>query len=102
MPGGGQVSTGAMPGGAVPIGAAGMGLAAGARSGAVGGGDTVRQGRGPSPSATPTEPEGVPLGGMGGARPAGQADKEHKRKYTVVENHDEVIKVVPAVISREG
>jgi hypothetical protein len=89
-----DASAGAVPGGAVPVG--GMGLAAGARSGA--GADTVRQDRRPSPPPTSTESNGVPLGGMGSARPAGEKDKEHKRKYTVVEEHDEVLDVVPPVI----
>jgi hypothetical protein len=96
---GGQVSTGAMSGGAVPVGAAGMGLAAGARSGA----DTVRQDRRLSPAPTSTEERGtsesVPLGGMGGARAIGEKDKEHKRKYSVIEEHDEVVRVVPPVIT---
>jgi hypothetical protein len=96
---GGLVSTGAVPGGAVPVGATGMGLAAGARSGA----DTVRQDRRLPPSASSTDErgtsDGVPLGGMGGARAAGATDKEHQRKYSVVEQHDEVLKVVPPVIT---
>jgi uncharacterized protein YukE len=89
-----DASAGAVPGGAVPVG--GMGFAAGARSGA--GADTVRPDRRPSPPPTSTEPNGVPLGGMGGARMAGEKDKEHKRKYSVVEEHDEVLDVVPPVI----
>jgi hypothetical protein len=92
----GQMSTSAVPGGAVPVG--GMGFAAGARSGAVGGGDTVRPDRRLSPPPTSTEPNGVPLGGMGGARLAGEKDKEHKRKYTVIEEHEEFLDVVPPVI----
>jgi hypothetical protein len=99
---GGQVSTGAVPGGALPVGAAGIGLAAGARSGAGRGADTVRQDRTLPPSPTSTggrgTPDGVPLGGMGGVR-AGETDKEHKRKYSVVEQHDEVLEVVPPVIT---
>jgi hypothetical protein len=38
---------------------------------------------------------------MGGARAAGEKDKEHKRKYSVIEQHDEVFKVAPPVIGGE-
>lgn len=99
--GGGQVPTG---GGAVPMSAAGIGLAAGARSGAGAGADTTRQNRTPTSATSTDEREstgGVPLGGMGGARGAGEKDKEHKRKYTVVEQHDEVVMVAPPVIGVE-
>jgi hypothetical protein len=81
--------------------AAGIGLAAGARSGA----DSVRQNRTFAPPPTSTEERatsgGVPFGGMGGARSTGEKDKEHKRKYSVVEQHDEVIMVAPPVIGGE-
>ncbi|TCO59474.1 WXG100 family type VII secretion target [Actinocrispum wychmicini] len=98
-------STGAAPGGAVPIGAAGLG--GGARTGAGRGADTVRQDRRQAPANTPTGGNGTrggaPLGGMGGARAAGETDKEHQRKYGVVEQFDEIFNdgtdsVAPPVI----
>lgn len=98
-------AAGTPTGGAFPVGAAGMGLAAGARTGAGSGADTVRPDRRLStPPASTDErdtPNGMPLGGLGGARGTSEKDKEHKRKYTVVEQHDEVRKVVPPVIGGE-
>jgi hypothetical protein len=38
------------------------------------------------------------MGGLGGLR-TGEKDKEHQRRYTVVEQHDEPIVVAPAVIT---
>jgi uncharacterized protein YukE len=100
-PGGGGASTGAAPGGAPPFGAAGPGLAGGARAGA----DTVRQNRRQPTAHTSTggsdTPGGVPLGGLGGARAAGEKDKEHQRRYSVVEQHDETFEVAPPVITSE-
>lgn len=101
------------PGGTTPMSTSGtptagmqvapgvMGVAAGARSAAASGADTVRQQRGRlSSAATSNETqgeEGMPMGGTRGAR--GQQDKEHKRKYTVVEQHDDdVVPVAPPVI----
>lgn len=40
------------------------------------------------------------MGAMG-ARGAGEKDKEHQRKYTVVENHDAVFEVAPPVITSD-
>jgi hypothetical protein len=92
---GGQVSGG----GALPTGAAGIGLAAGARGAAGRGADTVRQERRQSSSPASSGGRGtqgaVPLGG----RAAGEKDKEHKRKYSVIEHHDEALEVAPAVIT---
>jgi hypothetical protein len=101
--GGGQVSAGAVPDGALPVGAAGIGVAAGARGGVGRGADTVRAGHEPSATLTgePGTPDSVPLGGLVGIRAAGETDKEHKRKYTVVERHDEVIEVAPPVTTRD-
>jgi uncharacterized protein YukE len=100
-PGEGGAPTGAAPGGAPPFGAAAPGLAGGARTGA----DTVRQGRRQPTAHTSTggsgTPGGVPLGGLGGARAAGEKDKEHQRKYSVVEQHDETFEVAPPVITSE-
>jgi hypothetical protein len=98
--GGGGAPAGAAPSGGVPVGTAG--LAAGARTGAGRGADTVRQGGKQPPAHTSTggngAPGGVPMGGMGGARAAGETDKEHQRKYRVVEQHDEDFQVAPPVI----
>jgi uncharacterized protein YukE len=94
--GGGSAS--AAPSGAVPVGA---GLAPGARVGAGRGADTVRQeGRQSARAAGSggSAPGGVPLGAMGG-RPAGETDKEHQRKYRVVEGHEEDFEVAPQVIT---
>jgi uncharacterized protein YukE len=98
--GGGASSTGAASGGGVPIGAAG--LAGGARAGAGRSADTVRQEGQQQPARTSGgggAPGGVPLGGMAGGRAAGELDKEHQRKYSVVEQHDEVFEVAPSVIT---
>lgn len=91
--GGGGVSTSATPSGAVP------GLAPGARVGAGRGADTVRQGRQSARVAGSGggAPGAVPLGAMG--RPAGETDKEHQRKYRVVEGHEEAFEVAPQVIT---
>jgi hypothetical protein len=44
---------------------------------------------------------GVPMGAMGGARAAGDEDKEHQRKYKVVALHNVDFVVAPAVIDGE-
>jgi hypothetical protein len=96
---GGGVSTS----GAVPVG--GAGLAPGARVGAGRGADTVRQEGRQQPARAAGSGGGalggVPLGAMGG-RPAGEADKEHQRKYSVIEGHDEAFEVAPAVITSQA
>jgi uncharacterized protein YukE len=101
--GGSGGSTGAVPSGGVPIGAATPGPAAGAYIGAGRGADTVRQEGRQQPARTSGGGTGalggVPLGAMGG-RAAGETDKEHQRKYSVVEEHEEVLKVAPSVIAR--
>jgi hypothetical protein len=38
------------------------------------------------------------MGAMGGARPAGEEDKEHQRKYSVIDEHEEYYEVAPPVI----
>jgi uncharacterized protein YukE len=105
-PGGGGPSTAALPGGGVPIGAAGLGPAPGAHLGAGRGADTVhREGRQQPARASGGgggAPGGVPLGAMGamgGIRAAGATDHEYERKYSVVEQHDEVFEVAPPVIT---
>jgi hypothetical protein len=64
----------------------------------------VRAGRGLSPSAVSAGErgagEGLPYGGVPG-RGTGDADKDHKRKYVLLEQHDEVVDVAPAVITDE-
>jgi uncharacterized protein YukE len=94
--GGSGVSTAAAPGSAVPIG--GTGLVPGARTGAGRGADSVRQQGGQSTRAAGGgTPGGLPLGATGAGRPADE-DKEHQRKYSVVELHDEAFEVAPPVI----
>ena len=44
-------------------------------------------------------PGGMPMGAMGGGRPSGETDKEHTRKYTVVESHDAAVDTAPPTIS---
>lgn len=95
------MSTSGAPTAGIQVAPAGMGMAAGARSAAAGGADTVRQQRGRLSSAATSDEahgeEGMPMGGMRGAR--GQQDKEHKRKYAVVEQHeDDMVPVAPPVI----
>jgi hypothetical protein len=34
-----------------------------------------------------------------GGQPAGETDKEHRRKYRVVEEHEETFEVAPPVIT---
>jgi hypothetical protein len=97
----GGVPTAAAPSGGVPIGAAA--LAPGARTDARLGADTVRQKGRPQPARTSGGgggglPGGAPLGAIGGARPAGATDKEHQRKYSVVEQHEEILESAPPVI----
>lgn len=98
----GPVPTGGVSTGAVPSGSAypgGVPLAAGPGSGTrAERGTTTRQ---ETRQATTTKPGGtlggVPMGGMAGAR-QGDQDKEHKRKYTIVENHEETFETAPPVI----
>jgi uncharacterized protein YukE len=95
--GGGGVASGA--GGGVPMGSV-AGLAQG---GAGRGADSVRQeGRQQPARASGVGggvPGGMPMAGMGGGRAAGDTDKEHQRKYTVTEEHDEDFEVAPEVIT---
>ncbi len=102
--GGGGVPASGGLGGGVPIGAS---PASGARVGAGRGADTVRQ---EASRQQPTRTSGtgggamggVPFGAMGGARGAGEGDKEHERKYMIVEVHEEEVEAAPPVItSRE-
>ncbi len=93
--GGGAVSTGA----GVPMGAAGIGAQTGAGRGA----DTARQDGKQQPVRTSSgsggvAPGGLPMGGMGGARPGGDTDKEHQRKYGLDESHEEDLEYAPEVI----
>jgi hypothetical protein len=92
----GTVSTSAAPSGGM---AAGAGLAPGA-SVAGRAADTVRPaGRQSGRPAAGGTTGGVPMGAMGAGQPAGDKDKEHQRKYTVIEDHeDDVIMVAPPVI----
>jgi hypothetical protein len=95
--GGGAVSTGA----GVPMGAAG--LAAGAQTGAGRGADTARQEGKQQPARASSgsggvTPGGLPMGALGGARPAGDTDKEHQRKYGLDESHEEDLEYAPEVI----
>jgi hypothetical protein len=97
----GGVPTSAALSGGVTAGA--VGPAPGARVGTGRGADTARQ-EGQQParvsSTGGSTPGGVPLGPMG-SRPAGDADKEHQRKYRVVEEHEEAFVVAPQVITSE-
>jgi uncharacterized protein YukE len=92
--GGGPVSTGA----GVPMGAAG--LAQGGQTGAGRGADTARQDGKQQPARTSSGSGGVAPGGlpMGGARPGGDTDKEHQRKYGLDESHEEDLEYAPEVI----
>ena len=91
-----------LPTGALPTGAAGRGPAAGARVGA----GTARQEDAKQQPARAVNggsggggaPGAMPMGAMGG-RPGGDADKEHKRKFNVVQLHDEDLEVAPQVIT---
>jgi hypothetical protein len=97
VPDASRVSTSAAPSGGVAMGA---GLAPGA-SVAGRGTDTVRReaGRQSTRPAGGGTPGGVPMGAMGAGHPAGDKDKEHQRKYTVIEDHeDDVVMVAPPVI----
>jgi len=96
----GVVSTAGAQGGGVSIGAAG--LAAGARVGAGRGADTVRQEsrQARASGGGGDAPGGLPLGAMGGGRAAGEPDREHQRKYGVIETHEEDFVVAPQVIGR--
>ncbi len=85
-------------GGAFPAAAVEGGFVAGARSGVGLGADTVRKGRKLPSSATSTDEPDV-QGAFSPVRPAGEKDKEHKRKYSVVERHDEILEAAPAVIT---
>lgn len=101
--GGSGMSASAAPSGGVPVGAAGLGPAAGARVGAGQGADTDRQEGRRLPVHTSgggrATPGTAPLGAMGAARPAGEADREHQRKYGVPEQHNEPVKVAPPVVA---
>jgi len=100
--GGAGVPTTALSGG-VPLGANGSAPVPGARVGT--GRDTgaarpeSRQQPVRAPGAAGGTPGATPMGAVGGARPAGESDKEHQRKYTVVEGHEEDLKVAPQVIT---
>lgn len=97
------VSTAGLPSGGLPIGSAGP--APGARVGVGRGADTVRQERGQQQARAAGggsgAPGGLPMGAMGAGRGAGEKDKEHQRKYTVVEGHGVDIEVAPAVITSD-
>jgi uncharacterized protein YukE len=99
----GAVSSGSVAGGGVQMGAAP--LAPGARVGGERGADTVRQEARQqaavrAPRGGGGAPGAMPMGVMGAGR-QGSEDKEHERKFTVVEQHDEVIEAAPEVITNE-
>ncbi|EWC64154.1 hypothetical protein UO65_0480 [Actinokineospora spheciospongiae] len=100
--GGAGVPTTALSGG-VPLGANGSTPVPGARVGT--GRDTGtarpenRQQPVRAPGAGGGTPGTTPMGAVGGARPAGEPDKEHQRKYTVVQEHEEALRVAPQVIT---
>ncbi|MCG8918119.1 hypothetical protein L6E12_20260 [Actinokineospora sp. PR83] len=100
--GGSGVPTTALSGG-IPLGANGSAPVPGARVGA--GRDTTaarqesRQQPVRAPGAGGGTPGATPMGAVGGVRPAGESDREHQRKYTVVEGHEEDLKVAPQVIT---
>jgi hypothetical protein len=97
--------SGAATGTGLPVGAArGAGVGSGprsgsgVRSGAGRGGDTANKERGQRSgggSGNGARPLGAaPMGAMGGMRSGGDADKEHQRKYALVEEqHDEVFEI---------
>lgn len=100
--GGGGLATSAAPPlrGSGPVSAA----VPGARVGAERGGDTARQGGGQQSARTSGSGSGgalggVPMGALGGGRAAGDADKEHQRKYELAEAHDEVVDATSPVIT---
>jgi len=91
----------AVPSGAMPIGSVGGGPATGARVGTGRVGDTVREETGSRPGSSGSSRGGlggVPFGAMG-ARGAGGEDKDHERKYELVELHDEDFEVAPQVLT---
>jgi hypothetical protein len=92
----GSGASAAHPVGSVPLGAARAGAGRG-------GADVVRSDGKPRPARTSESggaaQGGVPLGGLGGARAAGAKDKEHQRKYDVVEQHEEDLQAVLPVIT---
>jgi hypothetical protein len=94
--GGGGLPGAAVPSGAMPIGA---GPATGARVGAGRGvGSDGRQ----APARVSGGNGGAlggPMGAMGGGRGAGDSDREHKRKVSLFETHDEDLEVSPSVIT---
>jgi uncharacterized protein YukE len=101
--GGSGVATSAAPSGAVPVGA---GPATGARAGAGRGAETILPDSGqPARAAGGSGLGGVPLGAVGGARTAGEADKEHQGKYRLAETHHEAhheaLQVAPPVITSD-
>jgi hypothetical protein len=88
-------------GGLSSVGAVGAGQSTGARVGTGrSGGDTVRQEGRTQPGSTGrgAMAGGVPFGAMG-ARGAGGEDKEHQRKYDLVQLHDEDFAVAPQVLT---
>ncbi len=98
---GGVPAFGGGSGGGVQPGGVATGLPGGAGVAGGSGGDTTRQagraqvargagGGGGTPTA-------MPMGAMGAARPAGDEDKAHQRKYEVVEDHEEDY-VVPSEV----
>ncbi|GAB1515243.1 hypothetical protein JCM33774_72860 [Actinophytocola sp. KF-1] len=96
---GGGVPGGGFGGGGVQTGGVAPGLPSGAGVAGGRGGDTTRQtGRAQvvrgSGGGTPAA---MPMGAMGAAHPAGDGDKEHHRKYEVVEDHEEDY-VVPSEV----
>ena len=95
---GGFSSGAAVPSGAMPIGALGGGPATGARVGTGTGrsGDTVRSQ--PGAASRGAMGGGVPFGAMGARGGAGE-DKEHERKYELVELHDEDFEVAADVLA---
>ena len=102
---GGGGAGGGLPSGGASLAAAP--LAPGARVGGErAGGDTTRQENRQQQTARQSRgggggvPGAMPMGAMGAARP-GNEDKEHQRKVTLVENHEEEVEVGPAVIANE-
>jgi hypothetical protein len=96
---GGFSSGAAAPLGTVgALGAVSGGPSTGARVGTGRSGDTVRSQTGAASASRGAVGGGVPFGGMG-ARGGADEDKEHERKYRLVELHDEDFEVAPTVLT---
>jgi hypothetical protein len=90
-----------VPAGSAPHGGGPAGAAALVPGGGVGtgrGAGTARQAGRQQPGRTSSGGGGLPLCAMGTGRPAGDKDREHQRKYTVTEQHDEYFVTAPPVI----